>query len=123
MLELLVATAMRDFVPAILRQTLDDLPAGHKIRYTLYTHLSSRDGHGMIVSFQAARSVQSRCQARRSFPRSRLGTDPHDAHLDYFRIADDSPKTSPWLSTAPFLNCLPVLQHENPSLFAISAAK
>jgi hypothetical protein len=30
MLELLVATAMRDFVPAILIQTLDDLPAGHK---------------------------------------------------------------------------------------------
>src|SRR2546421_10827871 len=43
MLELLVATAMRDFVPAILLQTLDDLPAGHKTRYTLSTHLSSRD--------------------------------------------------------------------------------
>ena len=42
MLELLVAAAMRDFVPAILIQTLDDFPAGHKTRYTLSTHLSSR---------------------------------------------------------------------------------
>src|ERR1700676_3729227 len=42
MLELLVATAMRDFIPASLPQTLDDLPAVHKIRYTLCTHLSSR---------------------------------------------------------------------------------
>jgi hypothetical protein len=42
MLELLVANAMRDFVAAILIQTLNNLPAGHKTRYTLFTHLSSR---------------------------------------------------------------------------------
>ena len=32
----------------------------------------SHDAHGMIVGFQVARSVQSRCQARRSLPTSRL---------------------------------------------------
>ena len=43
MLELLVAPNMRNLIPAVLLQALYDFSAGHKIRYTLFTHLSSRD--------------------------------------------------------------------------------
>ena len=43
MLELLVAPNMRNLIPAVLLQALYDFSAGHKTRYTLSTHLSSRD--------------------------------------------------------------------------------
>jgi hypothetical protein len=42
MLELFVTPNMRNLIPAILLQALYDFSAGHKIRYTLFTHLSSR---------------------------------------------------------------------------------
>jgi len=42
MLELLVAPNMRTLIPAVLLQALYDFSAGHKTRYTLSTHLSSR---------------------------------------------------------------------------------
>src|SRR5712664_2075953 len=42
MLELLVAPNMRNLIPAVLLQALYDFSAGHKTRYTLSTHLSSR---------------------------------------------------------------------------------
>src|SRR5580700_4864515 len=41
MLELLVAPNMGNLIPSVLFQVLYDLSAGHKIRYTLFTHLSS----------------------------------------------------------------------------------
>ena len=43
MLELLVAPNMRNLIPAVLLQALYDFSARHKTRYTLSTHLSSRD--------------------------------------------------------------------------------
>src|SRR5256884_9809140 len=42
MLELLVAPNMRNLIPAVLLQAPYDFSAGHKTRYTLSTHLSSR---------------------------------------------------------------------------------
>src|ERR1700730_6570589 len=42
MLELLVAPNMRNLIPAVLLQAPYDFSAGHKTRYTLFTHLSSR---------------------------------------------------------------------------------
>ena len=42
MFELLVAPNMCNLIPAVLSQALYDFSAGHKIRYTLFTHLSSR---------------------------------------------------------------------------------
>jgi hypothetical protein len=42
MLELLVAPNMRNLIPTILLQAPYDFSAGHKIRYTLFTHLSNR---------------------------------------------------------------------------------
>jgi hypothetical protein len=42
MLELLVAPNMRNLKPTILFQAPHDFSAGHKIRYTLFTHLSNR---------------------------------------------------------------------------------
>jgi hypothetical protein len=42
MLELFVAPNMRNLIPAVLLQALYGFSAGHKIRYTLFTHLSSK---------------------------------------------------------------------------------
>jgi len=41
MLELLVAADMGNLIPAVLFQALYGFSAGHKTRYTLFTHLSS----------------------------------------------------------------------------------
>ena len=40
-LELLVTSLMRNFVPAVFPQTLDDLTAAHALEYTLLTHQST----------------------------------------------------------------------------------
>lgn len=40
--ELLVAPNVGNLIPAVLLQALYDFSAGHKPRYTLFTHLSRR---------------------------------------------------------------------------------
>ena len=42
MLELLVAPNMDNLIPAVPFQALYAFSTGHKIRYTLFTHLSSK---------------------------------------------------------------------------------
>src|SRR5260370_13797674 len=42
MLALFVAANIRNLIPAVLHQALYHFPAGHKIRYTLFTHSSGR---------------------------------------------------------------------------------
>src|SRR5262249_40411940 len=60
MFELLVAPNMCNLMPAVLSQALYDFSAGHKIRYTLFTHLSNRGLRERWVSFVPALSRSRR---------------------------------------------------------------
>src|SRR5580704_7268395 len=63
MLELFVAPNMGNLIPAVPFQALYDLSAGHKIRYTLFTHLSNRSLDRMERN--ASQSLGCKCLIRR----------------------------------------------------------
>jgi predicted RNA-binding protein YlxR (DUF448 family) len=71
MLELFVALNMRNLIPAILLQGLYDFSAGHKIRYTLFTHLSSRGLQERDRSRQALSLLRSGCRSPKLQPRTK----------------------------------------------------